>query len=91
MAVLYVTFGPAHEQESDLSWVRAGGYAAFEAPTEVLVYKLIEAVLGRQYAFTYAKRPDRDEQGASWYPEGETAHVRMSFSTAYESGWNNGR
>ena len=90
MVVRYVTFGPAHEQESDLSWVRANGYAAFEAPTEELVWKLIAAVLGRGYAFAYEERPDANDP-LKWYPEGETAHVRLSFSTAYESGWNNGR
>lgn len=91
MPVLYVTFGWDHEKESDLSWVRQDGYAIFEAPNDKLIYKLIEAVLGREYAFTYTERPDRNEQGKAWYPEGATAHITMNFSTAYASGWNGGR
>lgn len=91
MPVRYVTFGPAHERESDLSWVRAEGYVIFEAPTDALVWKLIEAVLGTHYAFAYLNRPDGNERGKRWYPEGSTAHITMNFSTAYESGWNGGR
>lgn len=90
MAVLHVTFGTDHEHEDKRSWVRADGYATFEAPTIEYVYKLIDAVLGREYAFTYGKRPDSDDQGRRWYPEGETAHIIMHFSTAHESGWTRG-
>ena len=91
MSVLYVTFGPKHQEESELSWVRAEGYAIFEAPNDELAYKLIAAVLGQEWSFAYTDRPDSDEQGKRWYPEGSTAHIILNFSTAYESGWNGGR